>query len=105
MTSEAEALAQRFHETYERLAPGFGYKTRDASVVPWAAVPEQNKALMISVCAELLGAPSSDSLEVSEIKLQLREAKLDAAISAESWAVRIARLQQELADAQRSAAE
>jgi len=23
----AEALAQKFHETYERLAPEFGYKT------------------------------------------------------------------------------
>lgn len=53
-----EALARRFHETYERLAPSFGYKTREASAVPWESVPEANKALMIAVCAELGGAAS-----------------------------------------------
>lgn len=55
-SSAAEALAQRFHETYERLAPQFGYQTRRVSAVPWADVPEQNRALMIAVCAELLEA-------------------------------------------------
>lgn len=50
----AENLAQRFHETYERLAPSFGYETRKASAKPWAEVPEQNRRLMIAVCAELL---------------------------------------------------
>lgn len=55
-----EALAQRFHETYERLAPGFGYETREASAVPWDDVPEANKALMVAVCAEILdGEPAS----------------------------------------------
>ena len=50
----AETLAQKFHETYERLAPSFGYKTREASAQPWAEVPEQNKKLMIAVCAEII---------------------------------------------------
>jgi hypothetical protein len=50
----AEHLAQFFHETYERLAPSFGYETREASAVPWEDVPEQNKHLMIAVCAEVL---------------------------------------------------
>lgn len=50
----AETLAQRFHETYERLAPSFGYETREASAKPWADVPEQNKRLMIAVCGEIL---------------------------------------------------
>lgn len=50
----AERLAQRFHETYERLAPDYGYTTRRDSAVPWADVPEQNKRLMIAVCAEIL---------------------------------------------------
>lgn len=50
----AEALAQRFHETYERLAPEYGYRTREASAVPWADVPENNRALMVAVCAEIL---------------------------------------------------
>lgn len=50
----AEQLAQFFHETYERLAPSFGYKTREASAKPWAEVPEQNKLLMMAVCDEVL---------------------------------------------------
>ena len=49
-------LARLFHETYERLAPDFGYKTREASAVPWADVPDQNKNLMIAVSAEVLAA-------------------------------------------------
>lgn len=50
----AEQLAQYFHETYEALAPQFGYKTREASAKPWSEVPEQNKNLMIMVCAQVL---------------------------------------------------
>ncbi len=50
----AEQLAQLFHETYERLAPQFGYETRKESAKPWADVPEQNKQLMIAVAGELL---------------------------------------------------
>lgn len=49
----AEAMAQRFHEAYERLAPGFGYETRKESAVPWDEVPLRNKRLMIAVCREL----------------------------------------------------
>jgi hypothetical protein len=51
---DPEALAQRFHETYERLAPSYGYETREASAKPWAEVPEQNRRLMIAVCTEIL---------------------------------------------------
>jgi hypothetical protein len=57
--SEAERLAQRFHETYERLAPNFGYKTREASAKPWSEVPVNNRALMIAVCAELLAGKAN----------------------------------------------
>jgi len=49
-----EALAEAFHETYERLAPKYGYETRRESAVPWDALLENNKRLMIAVCAELL---------------------------------------------------
>jgi hypothetical protein len=49
-----EQLAQRFHETYERLAPTFAYETRPDSAVPWEEVPPRNRALMIAVCAEIL---------------------------------------------------
>lgn len=52
---EAEQLARRFHETYERLAPEFGYATRPESAVPWEEVPEKNRLLMIAVAAELIG--------------------------------------------------
>jgi hypothetical protein len=49
-----EELARFFHETYERLAPEFNYKTREDSAVPWSDVPADNKALMIATCAEVL---------------------------------------------------
>ena len=49
----SEQLAKLFHETYERLAPTFGYDAQRApgkgSGVPWEQVPERNKALMIAV--------------------------------------------------------
>ena len=47
-------IAQAFHEVYERAAEGFGYKTRDESAVPWADVPENNKALMIATVRGVL---------------------------------------------------
>ena len=49
-----EQLAQKFHETYERLAPSHGYETRKASAVPWENVPANNKSLMIAVCGEMI---------------------------------------------------
>lgn len=49
-----EQLARRFHETYERLAPSFGYRTRKPTAVSWEDVPQQNKALMVAVAIELL---------------------------------------------------
>lgn len=51
---DAESVARLFHETYERLAPTFGYETREATQVSWDAVPEKNKRLMIAVTAEVL---------------------------------------------------
>lgn len=52
--SDATAIARAFHEHYERLAPRFGYETREASAVPWDDVPEQNRGLMIAVVETLL---------------------------------------------------
>lgn len=46
-------VAQRFHTTYEWLAPSFGYKTRVESAKSWDEVPEQNRALMEAVCREI----------------------------------------------------
>lgn len=50
----AELVAQKFHETYERLAPELGYETRTASAKPWADVPDDNKILMIATVADLI---------------------------------------------------
>lgn len=50
----ATETARLFHETYERLAPSFGYKTREASAVPWDSVPDKNRQLMVAVAAVVL---------------------------------------------------
>jgi hypothetical protein len=50
----AEELARLFHDTYERLAPEFGYRTREDSAVPWEDVPAANKALMVATCEHVL---------------------------------------------------
>ena len=55
----AENLARRFHETYEALAPSFGYETRPESAKPWVDVPPNNRALMVATADVLL-----DEMEV-----------------------------------------
>lgn len=50
----AERIAKAFHETYERMAPYYGYETREASAKPWSLVPDQNRSLMIEVVRQLL---------------------------------------------------
>ena len=45
----SEKLARLFHETYERLAPSFGYDARNESAVAWENLPERNRTLMIAV--------------------------------------------------------
>lgn len=49
-----DQLAKLFHDQYERLAPEYGYKTREASAVPWDEVPKQNKDLMIAVAGRII---------------------------------------------------
>lgn len=53
-SKEGFVLAQKFHEAYERLAPEFGYKTREASAKPWDEVPKQNRQLMVAVMEEVM---------------------------------------------------
>lgn len=64
----AEELARLFHETYERLAPKFGYRTRKASAVPWDEVPVANRLLMVAVADDVLRVlavqPASPTQEV-----------------------------------------
>lgn len=50
----ATAIAREFHATYERLAPGHGYKTREESAVPWEDVPKSNRDLMVETVHDLL---------------------------------------------------
>jgi len=52
-----EALARKFHETYERLAPQFGYETR-AETRKFSPL-STNGMLMIAVCAEIQRTLSS----------------------------------------------
>ena len=71
----AEALAQAFHENYERLAPSFGYETRKDSAVEWAEVPEPNRSLMIAVAAALIEQVRvSRDAEVAELKAKIADA-------------------------------
>jgi hypothetical protein len=51
----AELIARAFHETYEDLAPSFGYRTRSESAVPWEDLPTANKLLMVATITTLLG--------------------------------------------------
>lgn len=50
----AVELAKDFHATYERLAPGFGCKTQEASAKPWSEVPANNRNLMIATAKDIL---------------------------------------------------
>jgi hypothetical protein len=49
---DGESVARLFHETYERLAPAFGYETRKDTKVFDAN--SKNGRLMIAVCESVL---------------------------------------------------
>jgi len=51
-----EQLAELFHSTYERLAPAFGWRTKKGCNVPFAQLPQRNKALMVATCQTVLNA-------------------------------------------------
>jgi hypothetical protein len=53
-TADAEKVAKAFHKTYERLAPRYGYATREASRVPWNKLPVENRRLMTETARTLL---------------------------------------------------
>lgn len=68
---QAEALARKFHDVYERLAPSFGYETRSETreFDPSSA----NGRLMAAVCSEVAGRLHSRVVELEEINQQLSE--------------------------------
>ena len=66
----SEQLARRFHETYERLAPQFGYKTRKETREFDPRSP--NGKLMIAVCAEIEAAKDAEIGRLREALLGVR---------------------------------
>jgi len=61
-------LAILFHETYERLAPSFGYETRSDTKL---FDPEsKNGLLMVAVCGEVLDRVRSVLLAIRPGELQ-----------------------------------
>jgi hypothetical protein len=60
LLSDPVALARRFHEVYEELAPTFGYETRRESAVAWEDVPQANRHLMIAVAAVIQREATDD---------------------------------------------
>lgn len=83
----SDEIARRFHATYERLAPSYGYETRRESAVPWESVPERNRRLMSATCDEVVGElvreRDAARAEVERLRAALRRA---------SRAVRFARI-------------
>ncbi len=53
-TDRIVAIAKAFHETYERLAPEFGWETQEVYQVPWDKLPLVQRWLMIGVVDHLL---------------------------------------------------
>ena len=49
---QPETLARVFHDTYERMAPGFGYETREETRQFDPETP--NGELMIAVCENII---------------------------------------------------
>jgi hypothetical protein len=66
--SDYERIARAFHGVYETLAPEHGYESRPESRVPWAEVPEKNRALMIGTVRRLVetGVISADPITTME---------------------------------------
>ena len=69
----AHDLAKEFHETYEQLAPQYGYKTRSESAVPWEDVPENNRRLMAAVMSHVMLPKLARHHRVSRLPRTVRE--------------------------------
>lgn len=67
---DAEQLARKFHETYERLAPHYGYETREETRAFDADSP--NGRLMIAVCREIRARAIPDTHRVVSVETLLR---------------------------------
>lgn len=72
---DAERIARAFHGVYETLGPEYGYESRPESRVPWAEVPEKNRALMVGTARRLIetgviaaGQPQPHREEVADLQ-------------------------------------
>lgn len=83
--SEDEKLARLFHDTYERLAPAFSYKTRKASAVPWAEVPPNNKGLMIAVAHAVNALTRTEKLKLLLAEVRERVIGQDVTQTERHW--------------------
>ena len=50
----AEEVARKFHDNYEKLAPSYGYETKEETRKSWNDLPAKNKGLMIATAGEVL---------------------------------------------------
>jgi hypothetical protein len=91
--------ARLFHETYERLAPRFGYTTRAESAVPWDDVPANNRALMEATVAEVFAAHAAELRRVAEERDEQGRIASDAIFQCNDLRAKLAEAERELADA------
>lgn len=74
LLTDALKVAQDFHDTYERLAPQFGYETRKDTKKFDAESP--NGRLMVAVCGQVLERANAElRQEVERITAQLADAQ------------------------------
>ena len=52
---DLEEMARAFHESHEKLAPLFGFRSWDSKATPWEEVPAQKKAHIRETLCRLLG--------------------------------------------------
>ena len=97
--SEIENICRSLHETYEAEAPKHGWKTQEASAVPWEKVPENQKELMREVVRIVFMPLLTAEREAREVAERQRDESRDYAIT-EANKLR-ARVQELEADARR----
>ena len=51
---DGEAIARRFHELYEELAPLYGWETQPKSRVEWADLPSEQRGLMLETVRRVM---------------------------------------------------
>lgn len=76
----SERLARLFHEAYERLAPEFGYETREETRDFDPKSP--NGQLMIAVCGEVEAALEAENTRLREENARLA---IEAATADQDW--------------------